>query len=131
METDRRAARPDFLDENWGDWIYGFGHGRFALTQENENACTWGYGEYAVDGNRMSWTFADGGGIAPNGAMNRPGEHFGFDFSAYRNTLTVTPVKGQISPLNFSDRPWRRLSHAPSRRYFSTRCPPPAAALPG
>jgi TRAP-type transport system periplasmic protein len=131
METDRRAAGPDQLDENWGDWIYVFDHGKFAITQENEAACTWGYGTYTVDGNRMTWTFTDGGGIAPNGAMNRPGEYFEFDFSAYRDTLTVTPVKGQISPRNFRDKPWRRLSHTPSRRYFSKRCPPPAAALPG
>jgi TRAP-type transport system periplasmic protein len=131
MKTDRRAARPDYLDENWGDWIYVFDHGKFAITQENETACTWGHGTYTVDGNRMSWTFTDGGGIAPNGAMNRPGEYFEFDFSAYRDTLTLTPVKGEISPLNFRDKPWRRLSETPSRRYFSKRCPPPAAALPG
>jgi TRAP-type C4-dicarboxylate transport system substrate-binding protein len=131
MQTDRRAAGPEALDENWGDWIYVFDHGKFAITQENENACTWGYGTYAVDGNRMSWTFTDGGGTAPNNAMNKPGEYFEFDFSAYRDTLTLTPVKGQISPRNFRDKPWRRISHAPSQRYFSKRCPPPAAALPG
>jgi TRAP-type C4-dicarboxylate transport system substrate-binding protein len=131
METDRRAARPDYLDENWGDWIYVFDRGRFAFTQENETACTWGYGTYAVDGNRMSWTFEDGGGIAPNNAMNRPGEYFEFDFSAYRDTLTVTPVKDQISPLNFRAKPWRRLSDTPSRGHFSKRCRPPAAALRG
>jgi TRAP-type C4-dicarboxylate transport system substrate-binding protein len=130
MDTDRSAARPDYLDENWGNWIYVFDRGRFAITQENDSACTWGYGTFAVDGNRMSWTFKDGGGIAPNDAMNRPGEYFEFDFSAYRDTLTVTPVKGQISPLNFRDKPWRRLSDTPSREHFSKRCPPPAAALP-
>jgi TRAP-type C4-dicarboxylate transport system substrate-binding protein len=129
METDRGAARPDYLDENWGDWIYVFDRGRFAFTQENQSACTWGYGTFAVDGNRMSWTFTDGGGIAPNNAMNRPGEYFEFDFSAYRDTLTVAPVKGQISPLNFRAKPWRRLSDTPSRGNFSKRCPPPAAAL--
>ena len=106
-----------------------FDRGRFAITQENETACTWGYGTYAVDGNRMSWTFEDGGGIAPNNAMNRPGEYFVFDFSAYRDTLTLTPVDGEISPLNFRAEPWRRLSDTASREHFSERCPPPAAAL--
>jgi TRAP-type transport system periplasmic protein len=103
--------------------------GRFAITQENPDACTWQYGTFDVDGNRMSWTFTDGGGIAPNYAYNKPGEFFVFDFSAYRDTLTVTPVKGEISPLNFRAKPWRRVSDTPSRRYFSKRCPPPAAAL--
>jgi hypothetical protein len=64
-------------------------------------------------------------------AVNRPGEFFVFDFSAYRDTLTVSPVEGQISPLGFRDKPWRRVSDTPSRRYFSKRCPPPTAALRG
>lgn len=131
MDTDRQAAAPENLDENWGHWTYVFDRGRFAYTQENETACTWGYGTYAVDGKRMSWTFEDGGGIAPNNAMNRPGEHFVFDFSAYRDTLTVTPVEGEISPLNFRAEPWRKLSNTASREYFSEHCPPPAAALRG
>ena len=129
MDTDRSAARPEYFPENWGHWIYVFDRGRFAITQENQDACTWGYGKFDVDGNRMSWTFTDGGGIAPSGAADRPGEFFVFDFSAYRDTLTVTPVKGEISPRNFRDNPWRRLSDTPSRRYFSKRCPPPPAAL--
>ena len=129
MDTDPSAARLKNSPENWGHWIYVFDRGRFAITQENQDACTWGYGKIGVDGNRMSWTFTDGGGIAPSGAANRPGEFFVFDFSAYRDTLTVTPVKGEISPDNFRDKPWRRLSDTPSRRYFSKRCPPPPAAL--
>ena len=108
-----------------------FDHGAFAITQENREACTWGYGTFTVDGNRMSWNFTDGGGIAPTGAENKPGEFFVFDFSAYRDTLTLTPVKGEISPLNFRDEPWRRLAKTPSRQFFSTRCPPPDGALPG
>jgi len=27
------------------------------------------------------------------------------------------------------DKPWRRVSETPSRRYLSKRCPPPADAL--
>jgi len=129
METAQDAADPEYLDENWGHWIYVFDRGRFAFTQENETACTWGYGTYTVDGNRMSWTFEDGGGIAPNNAMNRPGEYFVYDFSAYRDTVTLKPVEGEISPLNFRAKPWRRLSNTASPESFSKRCPPPAAAL--
>jgi len=131
MDTDREAAAPEYLDENWGHWVYVFDRGRFAVTQENETACTWGYGTYTVAGNRMSWTFEDGGGIAPNNAMNRPGEYFVFDFSAYRDTLTVTPVEGEISPLNFRAQPWRLTSDTPSPEYFSENCQPPAVALGG
>jgi hypothetical protein len=115
MDTDRESARPEYFEENWGRWTYVFDRGRFAITQENDRACTWAYGTFAVDGNQMSWTVTDGGGIG---------------FSAYRDTLTVTPVKGEISPRNFRAKPWRRLSDTPSRRFLSKRCPPPAAALP-
>ena len=69
------------------------------------------------------------GGIAPNNAMNRPGEYFVFDFSTYRDTLTLTPVEGQISPLNFRAKPWRRLAETASTEHFSKHCPPPEAAL--
>jgi hypothetical protein len=75
----------------------------------------------------LTRTFTDGGGIAPN----KPGEHFVFGFSAYRDTLTVTPVKGELSPLPFRARPWRRLATTPTRQFFSKRCPPPAATLRG
>jgi TRAP-type C4-dicarboxylate transport system substrate-binding protein len=129
MDTDRSAARPDYLEENWGRWIFVFDRGSFAITQENRDACTWQYGTFEVDGNRMSWTFTDGGGIAPNEAYDKPGEFFVFDFSAYRDTLTVTPVEGEISPPNFRAEPWRRISDTPTRRYFSKRCLPPPPAL--
>ena len=129
MTTTRSDAVPDFLAENWGKWIFVFDHGRFADTQENKEACTWGYGTFNVTGREMAWIFTDGGGIAPNGAQDKAGEFFRFGWSRYRDTLTVTPVKGAISPSNFRAKPWHRISATPSRRYFSKRCPPPAAAL--
>jgi hypothetical protein len=76
---------------------------------------------------RMSWTFQDGGGIAPNNATNRPGEYFVYDFSTYRDTLTLTPVQGEIPP-NFLVHPWRLLTATPAYDQLSTRCPPPAQA---
>jgi hypothetical protein len=79
----------------------------------------------------MSWTFVDGGGIAPNNAMNRPGEYFVYDYSLFRDTLTLEPVEGEVSPLNFRVHPWRLVSEEPSTDDFSTRCPPPADALVG
>jgi hypothetical protein len=131
MTTDRRTAGPDFLAENWGRWIFVFDRGRYAITQENHDACTWGYGKFTVDSspNRLRIMFTDGGGIAPNGAMNRLGESFVFGWSAFHDTLTVTPVKGASSPSNFRARPWRRLATKPSPRFLSHRCPPPTQAL--
>ena len=129
METDREAVHYDYHAENWGRWTYVFDRGRFAMAQENRQACTWAYGTFAVHGNRMSWTFTDGGGIAPTGAANAPGEFFVFGFSAYRDTLAITPVEGELSPLPFRAKPWRRIATTPTRQFFSKRCPPPAAAL--
>ena len=130
MDTGRSASAPEYLDENWGHWILVFDRGRFAITQENKTSCTWGYGTFSVDGDETTWLFTDGGGEAPNGAMNKPGEQFSYRLSIFRDTATLGPVKGAISPTNFDAKPWRRLG-APARAKFSRRCPPPAQALPG
>jgi TRAP-type transport system periplasmic protein len=130
MTTSKPAAAPDLLAENWGKWIFVFHRGRFAFTQENRDACTWGYGTFAVKGNQVEWTFTDGGGIAPNNALNKPGEFFVFGWNLYRETLTLTAVQGAISPENYRVKPWQRISTTPSSRSFSKRCPPPANALP-
>jgi TRAP-type C4-dicarboxylate transport system substrate-binding protein len=133
---DFRPGQPDPGAENWGAWVYVFSHGRFAITQENADACTWGFGTYAVRGSKFIWDFKDGGGIAPNGATNKPGEHFEFLWSLYRDTLTLTPPPGaadigtSIAPENFRTKPWHRISTVPTTTMFSPRCPPPAAAFP-
>ena len=76
-----------------------------------------------------SVSFLGGGGIAPNNAVNKPGEFFVFGWSLYRDVLTLTAVPGEISPGNFMLQPWRRTGDAPSATVFPTRCPPPADAL--
>ncbi|MDQ6778801.1 MAG: TRAP transporter substrate-binding protein DctP [Actinomycetota bacterium] len=116
---------------NYGTWIYVFDRGQFAITQDNQQACTWGYGTFSVTGNHVHWLFTDGGGFSPDNAVNKPGESFVFGWSRYRDTLTLTPVAGAISPLNFRVKPLRLLSSTPARHYLSKRCLPPAAALPG
>jgi TRAP-type C4-dicarboxylate transport system substrate-binding protein len=128
---DHAAGEPDAGPSNYGLWTYVFDRGRFAITQENTQACTWGYGTFKVTGNHVSWTFKDGGGISPDNATNKPGEFFVFGWSLYRDTLTLTPVQGQVSPENFRAKPWRQISTTPARHSLSTRCPPPAEALPG
>jgi len=117
------------VPENYGHWVFVFRGSHFAFTQEYRNACTWGYGKFNVKGAQMQWTFTDGGGIAPDNAMNKPGEFFVFGWNLYRDTLTLTPVPGAISPSGWRLKPWHRISTAPSAKYFSKRCPPPATAL--
>jgi hypothetical protein len=130
---DPADAQP--VPENYGNWIFVLDHRRFAITQEYRDACTWGYGRYTVKGDEMDWTFSDGGGIAPTGAVNKPGEHFRFHWNRYRDTLALSPVKdtdlpeNEISPTNFRAKPWHLVSATPSRRYFAKKCPPPKRAL--
>ena len=124
------VAAGDVIPENYGTWTYVFDRGRFAYTQEDEQACGWGYGTFAVKGNQVEWRFTDGGGTGPNNAINKPGEFFVFGWSLYRETLTLTPVPGAISPENFWAKPWQRISSTPSPHSFSKRCPPPDNALP-
>ena len=118
----------DLEEENYGHWVYVVDRGRFAFSQENGPACTWGYGTWQVHDSTVEWLFTDGGGEAPNGAMNKPGERFVFGWSKFRDTLTLTAVPGEISPLNFNAEPWHRIGKADVRR-FSTRCPPPSEAF--
>jgi TRAP-type transport system periplasmic protein len=120
---------PTPVAENYGTWTFVFDRGRFAITQQYKNACTWGYGRFRVNGQQTLWTFSDGGGIAPNQAYNKPGEFFRFGWSRYRDTLKLTPVKGAISPENFRVKPWHLISSTPSRRFLNGHCPPPARAL--
>jgi TRAP-type transport system periplasmic protein len=121
---------PEPVPENYGVWTFVFTRGRFAISQEYGPACTWGYGSYTVVGDRVEWLFTDGGGIAPNDAMNKPGEDFFFRWNRYRDALTLGPSAAGYGAENFRLRPWRRIASAPTRRYFAKRCPPPAKALP-
>jgi TRAP-type C4-dicarboxylate transport system substrate-binding protein len=125
----RAAGDLDPVPENYGAWTYVFDRGRFAFTQDNRPACTWGYGTYEVTGDRVEWSFLDGGGISPNNAENKPGEFFVFGWSVFRDVLTLTAVPGKISPSNFLLRPWHLTGTKPSRGALSARCPPPAGAL--
>ncbi len=115
------------IPENWGHWVYVFDRGRFAFTQENEQACTWGFGTYEVTADRIALTFLDGGAVeAPNNAFNRPGEYFVFGWNLEGEDLTLSPVPGEVSPENFRAKPWRRTSTTPAAGRL--QYPLPAAA---
>jgi TRAP-type C4-dicarboxylate transport system substrate-binding protein len=120
---------PDPVPENFGQWIFVIRSGHAAFTQAYKNSCTWGYGTLTVTGAQIEWTIADGGGISPTGAKNKPGEFFAFGWSLYRDTLTLSPVTGAISPANFRIKAWHRITTHPSTKYFNQHCPPPANAL--
>jgi TRAP-type C4-dicarboxylate transport system substrate-binding protein len=124
------VGQGDIVPENYGTYTFVIDRGRFAFTQENRQACTWAYGSLTVTGDRFEQLVTDSGGIAPNGAVNKPGELFTFRWSLYRGMLTLYPVKGAVSPNPSLGKPWPRISTAPSARFLSKRCPPPAGALP-
>lgn len=127
-EADLRGAHTsadDLTPENWGHWVFAFSRGRFAITQEDREACTWVYGTYSVRGHRMTWDVTDGGGHGPQDATNRPGEHFDFSWSRFKDALHVSRVRGAVSPNNFDVKPWRRIGDDVSKAPFSRRCPPP------
>jgi TRAP-type C4-dicarboxylate transport system substrate-binding protein len=125
------AGDPLPIPENYGEWVYAFDDGKFAFSQQAEDACTWGYGTYAVDGDKVEWSFVDGGGSSPNNAVNKPGERFVFGWSRYRDTLTLTGVPGEVSPPPFTAQPWRLSDETPSASMFHPRCTPPTAAVEG
>jgi TRAP-type C4-dicarboxylate transport system substrate-binding protein len=113
------------VPENYGTFTLVIHRGRFGSTQENKLACTWQYGTAAVKGDKLEQLFKDGGGIAPTGANNKPGERFVWRWSLYRDKLKLVP----ISPPDLPRLTWTRISASPSGRYLSERCPPPAKAL--
>ena len=123
------ADEPD-SPENEGDWVLIVDRGRFAFTQQHGPACTWGYGTWIVDGDQVEWRFIDGGGIAPTGAANKPGDLFDYRWSVFHDTLTLATAPGAISPENFLARPWQRVSKRPERSRFFSRCGLPAAGRP-
>ena len=119
----------DLTPENWGHYVFAFSRGRWIITQEAPGACTWAYGTFSVRGHRMTWDVTDGGGYGPQNANNRPGEHFDYTWSRFRDTLQLSPVRGKISPRNFSALAWRRLGDDARKAPISRRCPPPPAGL--
>jgi TRAP-type C4-dicarboxylate transport system substrate-binding protein len=126
--ADLRSAgwsQGDVVPENYGTFTIVIDRGRFAFTNENRRACIWAYGTFTVHGNQFKELFTDGGGVAPTGAANKPGELFTDRWSLYRGVLTLSPVLGPSMP-----KPWLKISTTPSPRFLSARCPPPTGALP-
>jgi TRAP-type C4-dicarboxylate transport system substrate-binding protein len=125
------APPDDWVPEHWGESVYVFDRGRFATTQHNDEACTWAYGRFAVDGDLLTLNFDDGGGLAPNDRAPRPGQHFGVGWSLYRDVLTLSPKDGEPAPM-VSGHTWplQRVGATPDVSALNQQCPPPARAFP-
>ena len=80
-------------------------------------------------GHRVTWDVIDGGGHGPQNATNRPGEHFDYDWSRFKDTLRLTSVPRAVSAPNFIVKPWRRIGDDPRKAPFSARCPPPPTGV--
>jgi TRAP-type C4-dicarboxylate transport system substrate-binding protein len=114
------------VPENYGTATFVFDRGHFAQTQQDAQACTWGYGTESVTGDRFRWLYINGGGIAPTNSTNKPGELAVWRWSLYRDKLRLVPASPGPSIMTLT-----RISTTPSAHYLSKRCPPPARALPG
>jgi TRAP-type C4-dicarboxylate transport system substrate-binding protein len=116
----------DLVPENYGTYIEVYDHGHYAETQESDQACTWTYGTYAVDGDGLTVTITDGGGLAPDGALAKPGERRVYRWSLYRDQLTLT----MTSPFQVTGSVLK-VDKTPSIALFPARCAVPDKVLPG
>jgi TRAP-type C4-dicarboxylate transport system substrate-binding protein len=114
------------VPENYGTLRFVFERGHFAQTQQDAQACTWGYGTESLKGATFQWLYINGGGIAPTNSTNKPGELAVWRWSLYRDKLRLVPASPGPSTLILT-----RINTVPSAHYLSKRCPPPAKALPG
>lgn len=115
---------------NWGNFVWIFDRGRFALNGKNGFGCGWAYGRFTIKGAQIVLTFITDGGPGAR-VSNIAGEQFRFGWSLYRGSLTFTAVAGAISPASVLATPLRLVSKTPSRRFFFKKpCAPPKAALP-
>jgi hypothetical protein len=102
-------AKADLVSENWGRWRFALNRGKLYYTQAAAGSKRWTRGEYSVNGHTLTLTVTDYGGEAPHGAAEKTGESFSFHWSRYRDRLTLSQVKGAISPENFMVKPWRKV----------------------
>jgi hypothetical protein len=112
-EESRAVGETDPVSENYGRWRFVFDRGQLYYTQSAEGASRWTRATYTVKGNILEYTVTAYGGEAPHGAAEKTGEVLTFRWSRYRDRLTLGPVKGKISPMNFRMKPWRRIGDAP------------------
>jgi TRAP-type C4-dicarboxylate transport system substrate-binding protein len=119
----------DVVVENYGEFRFVFDRGRFAYTQQQAPACTWGFGTFTVTDDKLQMSFVDGGGKSPHDAYNQPGELFDYVWSTYKGAMKWSAVPGAISPEPWTSKPWLRHDATPASKFLSKECPPPGAAF--
>jgi Bacterial extracellular solute-binding protein, family 7 len=119
----------DVVVENYGEFRFVFDHGRFAYTQQQAPACTWGFGTFTVTDDKLQMSFIDGGGKSPHDSYNQPGELFDYAWSTYKGAMKWSAVPGAVSPEGWTYKPWLRQRTEPARQFLRKDCPPPEAAF--
>jgi TRAP-type C4-dicarboxylate transport system substrate-binding protein len=119
------------VEENYGEFRLVLDRGRWAYTQRQPPACTWGYGTFSYQGHRINLLTVDGGGRAPHGATSKAGEVFDYGVSLYEGRMTWTIVPGAVSPPPWAFKPWQRRAAQPVDSFLHRDCAPPDRALVG
>ena len=125
------ASPGEVAPGNWGDLRWVLDRGRFASTQfastkSDGRTCTWNYGTYVIhDGQVVELTMLGGGGIVGGGGVNQAGEVFKFTFSTYHDTMKLSEVAGETSPVPWMVKPWQRQPTKPWTEFLKKECLPP------
>jgi TRAP-type C4-dicarboxylate transport system substrate-binding protein len=108
-EAAKHTPPEDLVSENYGHYKFRFDRGSLYYTQAAEGAKRWTKASYTVKDHVLTFTVTAYGGEAPHGAAEKTGEVFAFHWSKFKDQLQLSKVPGQISPENFTNKPWRRI----------------------
>ena len=101
----RRIGVPqeDINPENYGELSMSLDRGRFVQRQSSGDRAA---GSFTVEDHIITLTAETASG---GHARTRPGEVWSFRWSLYRDRLTLSPVRGKVSPPPMVARPWQRV----------------------
>jgi TRAP-type transport system periplasmic protein len=113
-----KAGSFDAPPQNYGTFRLILNRGRWEQTQRSDKADTWTIGHYTLSGDVLTTTVDAGGGNAPGGAVDKPGDGSSVRWSRYRDQLSLRPLYPTLDPadypLGWTIKPWRRLGDAES-----------------
>ena len=100
----RRIGTPeqDINPENYGDLSMSLGRGRFVQRQSAGDRAA---GGFTVKDHVVTFSVETATG---GPARSRPGEVYTYRWSVYRDRLTLSRVRGKVSPEPMRARPWHR-----------------------
>jgi TRAP-type C4-dicarboxylate transport system substrate-binding protein len=100
----RRIGMPeeDVNPENYGELSMSLGRGLFVQRQSSGDRAA---GSFTVEDHTITLTAETASG---GPARTRPGEVWSFRWSLYRDRLTLSPVRGKVSPPPMIAQPWQR-----------------------